>query len=33
MGREMGPHAIESYTQIKNVVVNLSDAGVDWFKL
>lgn len=33
MGREMGPHAIESYTQIKNVVVNLSDVGLDWFKL
>ncbi|MCC6628748.1 MAG: aldehyde dehydrogenase [Chloroflexi bacterium] len=33
MGREMGPHAIESYTQIKNVVVNLSDASPDWFKL
>jgi acyl-CoA reductase-like NAD-dependent aldehyde dehydrogenase len=33
IGREMGPHALESYTQIKNVVVNLSDVGLDWFKL
>jgi acyl-CoA reductase-like NAD-dependent aldehyde dehydrogenase len=33
MGRELGPHAIESYTQVKNVVVNLSDVGLDWFKL
>ena len=33
MGRELGPHAIESYTQVKNVVVNLSDIGLDWFKL
>ncbi len=33
IGRELGPHAIQDYTQIKNVVVNLSDVGVDWFKL
>ncbi len=33
IGRELGFHAIELYTEIKNVVVDLSENGVDWYKL
>jgi acyl-CoA reductase-like NAD-dependent aldehyde dehydrogenase len=30
-GRENGPHAIESFTEVKHVYVNLADRAVDWF--
>ncbi|HET7035637.1 MAG TPA: aldehyde dehydrogenase family protein [Thermomicrobiaceae bacterium] len=31
IGRELGRHAIELYTQVKNVVVNLSEEPFDWY--
>ncbi|HLI51321.1 MAG TPA: aldehyde dehydrogenase family protein, partial [Thermomicrobiaceae bacterium] len=31
IGRELSRHALELYTQVKNVVVNLSDEPFDWY--
>ncbi|HEU5424371.1 MAG TPA: aldehyde dehydrogenase family protein, partial [Nitrolancea sp.] len=31
IGRELGRHAVELYTQVKNVVVNLSEEPFDWY--
>ena len=31
LGRENGLVAYEDYTQIKNVIVNLSDMPFDWY--
>jgi len=30
-GRENGPHAIEAFTEVKQVYVNLAERSVDWF--
>ena len=30
-GRENGPHAIDSFTEVKNVYVNLAERSTDWF--
>jgi aldehyde dehydrogenase (NAD+)/phenylacetaldehyde dehydrogenase len=30
-GRENGPHAIEAFTEVKHVYVNLADRSTDWF--
>ncbi len=30
-GRENGPHAIDSFTEVKNVYVNLAERATDWF--
>jgi acyl-CoA reductase-like NAD-dependent aldehyde dehydrogenase len=30
-GRENGPHAIEAFTEVKNVYVNLAERSTDWF--
>jgi acyl-CoA reductase-like NAD-dependent aldehyde dehydrogenase len=31
LGRELGARSIEEYTEVKNVVVDLSPAGFDWY--
>ncbi|MEA2594916.1 MAG: betaine-aldehyde dehydrogenase [Thermomicrobiales bacterium] len=31
IGRELGPHALDLYTQVKNVVVNLNPEPFDWY--
>jgi acyl-CoA reductase-like NAD-dependent aldehyde dehydrogenase len=31
IGRELGPHALDLYTQVKNVVVNLNPQRFDWY--
>ncbi|HEY8446824.1 MAG TPA: aldehyde dehydrogenase family protein [Thermomicrobiales bacterium] len=31
IGRELGPHGLELYTQVKNVVVNLNPQPFDWY--
>jgi betaine-aldehyde dehydrogenase len=31
IGRELGRHALDLYTQVKNVVVNLNDQPFDWY--
>jgi acyl-CoA reductase-like NAD-dependent aldehyde dehydrogenase len=31
IGRELGPHGLELYTQVKNVVVNLNPEPFDWY--
>ena len=31
IGRENGLVAYEEYTQIQNIIVNLSDAAFDWY--
>ncbi|HLO34571.1 MAG TPA: aldehyde dehydrogenase family protein, partial [Candidatus Deferrimicrobium sp.] len=30
-GRENGPHAIDAFTEVKHVYVNLAERSVDWF--
>ncbi len=30
-GRENGPHAIDAFTEVKHVYVNLADRSTDWF--
>jgi acyl-CoA reductase-like NAD-dependent aldehyde dehydrogenase len=30
-GRENGPHAIDAFTEVKHVYVNLAERAVDWF--
>lgn len=30
-GRENGPHAIEAFTEVKHVYINLAERSVDWF--
>jgi acyl-CoA reductase-like NAD-dependent aldehyde dehydrogenase len=30
-GRENGPHAIEAFTEVKSVYLNLAERAVDWF--
>jgi acyl-CoA reductase-like NAD-dependent aldehyde dehydrogenase len=30
-GRENGPHAIEAFTEVKHVYVNLAERSLDWF--
>ena len=31
LGRELGVRSIEEYTEVKNVVVDLSPSGFDWY--